>query len=1019
MDYIQRCGPISDVDGPYTTGVFDSRRLLRIFGVGRPDKEVKRRSPLPDERWRPPTIGLLTGMYGYRMPLAFSLSGSQTGIQVQLGTWSAKAGAGAGNQDRRCDVVASLLRGLYPAVALESVLDRGWTVPLSGLALGIPAPNGIDEIDGSAPVDRVLRSLVGTTWTALVLAYPVAESVVAAVRSQVLNEMRGIATAAKAESAPSPLAEQYTELLKATLASLGQGMATGAWRTGVYLLGDGESYPRLASAWRSVFSGDQSLPEPVRVFDLPKVGSLANDWALPDTESRPGPGYYRRPFEFQSLLTTAQLAAYAHLPELEVPGFAVSLAPRFDVVAKTPFNDPSSFVVGQILHNGRKTESPYAVTRRSLTRHVFVAGLTGSGKTNTIMALLLEAAANDIPFLVIEPAKTEYRALIDHPTLGSRMRVFTAGKAMVAPFVLNPFEVPKGITVSEHLDLLRAVFTAAFGMWSPLPQILELCLHSIYVDRGWDMRTNLNARLASPNETPAAFPTLSDLIAKAEEVVPSLGYDERVTGDMKAALITRLDSLRRGAKGAMLDVARSLPAEELFGQPTVVELEALGDEGDKAFFSGLLLIRLAEYRRACGQSRDLVHLLVVEEAHRLLSNVPTSVSEETANPRGEAVETFSNLLSEIRAYGQGVVIADQIPVRLAPDVVKNTNLKIAHRVVATDDRAALAGAMAMDERQAKALTSLDVGEAAVFSGGDDAPLLVKIPLVKDALSPTPPPDARVCTHMAGWRESGSFAALFHPQSFCVETCRTVAACEAARGLAEDKYVQRTLSRMLLSIVDEHGALDRIWDDLVAVLKARRPATVPDRDLLHAFAGHGSDWFARRRGAQAAWSYRDTAELGDHIRATLLIKAAGTNPVPDQLLAQLEQIIRRLHARTFEPYPACHLACTQDPPVCLYRSAVADLVISGRYHQAWRDADDKDANSEDRRSRQTWEICQDAAYELIEFPTEDVAAETKSVLDTAARRVCICFEQQMLADDRRKPPRAARRILARVLKEAGL
>ena len=85
--------------------------------------------------------------------------------------------------------------------------------------------------------------------------------------------------------------------------------------------------------WRSVFSGERSLPEPVRVFDRPEVDALARHWALPDREGAPGPGFYRRPFEFQTLLTTAQLASCVHLPELETPGFAVDLVPRFDTVA--------------------------------------------------------------------------------------------------------------------------------------------------------------------------------------------------------------------------------------------------------------------------------------------------------------------------------------------------------------------------------------------------------------------------------------------------------------------------------------------------------------------------------------------------------------------------------------------------------------------------------------------------------------------------------------------------------------
>jgi hypothetical protein len=128
---------------------------------------------------------------------------------------------------------------------------------------------------------------------------------------------------------------------------------------------------------------------------------------------------------------------------------------------------------------------------------------------------------------------------------------------------------------------------------------------------------------------------------------------------------------------------------------------------------------------------------------------------------------------------------------------------------------------------------------------------------------------------------------------------------------------------------------------------------------------------------------------------------------------------RLHAREFEPYMACAHVCTQDPPLCLYRSAVADLVVSGRYQQSWREADAADARTDDNSRHQTWEVCQDAAYELVEFPDGDTPEATRPAIETAARRVCMCFEQQMLADDHRKVPRTARRILARVMVEAGL
>jgi Helicase HerA, central domain len=1019
IDYLQRCmQPPAELGiGAVTAGALDTRRSLRILGVGRPDKHLRHRPQLPDEIWRAPTAGLIAGLYGYRIPLAFQLSGGDDGLQVHLGTWSARPGAGGAAQDRRRDVVASVLAGLYPSINLQRAAHDARAWALSGLALGVPAPDAPGDSDGATALDRLVRSMPAGPWSALVLAYPVSETMVAAVRAQILNEIRAVETSARTEGAPSPLTEHYVRLLALALESLGDALAAGAWRTAVYLLGDGGTYPSLAAGWRSVFSTERSLPEPVRIFDRPDAAELARGWALPDRESPSGPGHYRRPFELQTLLTTAQLARYVHLPENETPGFAVDTLPRFDAVAGgTP---DGGIALGRILHGRRETSAEYRVSLASLTRHTFVAGTTGSGKTNTIFSILARADAAGIPFLVLEPAKTEYRALIEHPVLGGRIRVFTAGKAAVAPMQLNPFEVPAGTSVSEHLDLIRAAFGAAFGLWTPLPQILERCLHAVYADRGWDLRTNGNVRLSAGDDPADAYPTLGDLLAKAAEVIRSLGYDERVTGDMYAALTTRLESLRTGGKGAMLDVARSLPMAELLEHPTVIELEGMGDEGDKAFLTGLILIRLAEHRRAQGQRDGLAHLLVIEEAHRLLANVPMHAAEELANPRGQAVETFSNLLSEVRAYGQGVIIADQVPVRLAPDVVKNTTLKIAHRTVSADDRAALGASMAMEDAQTAALTTLTVGEAAVFGAGDDAPLLVRIPLAKNPLAPTPPRDNVVAAHMASWRDRLADSSAFLARPFCAETCAGAsAACEAARQLVDDEYVQRTLSRTVLSAIGEPDALLRLWNDLVSVVRARCPARVAEQDLLRALAGHGADWLAGRRGAQGVWSYADTALFRDDLRAALLAQVERSSDASTRLAA-FRATAQILHARRVEPYPACHLVCTQQPPLCLYRSAVADLVIGGRYQAAWRDADVRDAGSEDKRRRETWEVCQDAAYELVEFPDSDTPAEPANEVEVAARRACLCFEQQMLAADRTKVPRTVRRVLARVLEEAGI
>jgi hypothetical protein len=650
-----------------------------------------------------------------------------------------------------------------------------------------------------------------------------------------------------------------------------------------------------------------------------------------------------------------------------------------------------------------------------LTRHAFVPGVTGSGKTNTIFHLLKQAAGAKIPFLVIEPAKTEYRALLSEPELTGKLRVYTLGSELISPFRLNPFEVLPGCTVSVHLDLLRSVFAASFGMWTPLPQVLEQCLYRIYERRGWDLAANRNNRLDEGGDPSMAFPTLSDLVTVVDEVTRTLGYEERISADIRAALHTRLNSLRAGGKGRMFDVQRSLPIVDLLAHPTILELEGMGDDDDKAFAMGLILIRLAEYRRSQGEADRLEHLLVIEEAHRLLANVAGVKTEEQADPRGKAVESFSNLLSEVRAFGQGVIVADQIPAKLAPDVIKNTHLKIAHRIVAEDDRLTLAGTMAMNEQQAQALSVLTVGQAAVFSEGDDAPVLVQVPPAKGREGDRTVSDEEVCRRMAALRDQEGWADLLLPFPGCKGVCTSQGPeCQAAAHVVEHPAFQRAFSRAVLSMTADPVALDRLWPDVLATIRANRPPDADEGKLLACLAVRAAQWYANRRGAQAGWSYAAAFEVAERLKATILEKASGTPS--DTARSGLRDLLQTLARRTLPPYPACAWICHGEPPLCIYRHAVADLVVSGSYFAAWRDADKSDAASKDHRRRASWDVCLDAGYALIEFPESETPPEATAAVNKAARRLCLCFAQQMLASDIRKPPRTAQRILEKITEE---
>ena len=98
------------------------------------------------------------------------------------------------------------------------------------------------------------------------------------------------------------------------------------------------------------------------------------------------------------------------------------------------------------------------------------------------------------------------------------------------------------------------------------------------------------------------------------------------------------------------------------------------------------------------------------------------------NSRGKAVESFANMLAEVREYGQGIVITDQIPTKLASDVIKNTNMKIVHRTLAQDDRLCVGETMNLNEAQTKELALLPVGEAVVCREGMEKAFRVQVDL---------------------------------------------------------------------------------------------------------------------------------------------------------------------------------------------------------------------------------------------------------------------------------------------------
>ena len=428
-------------------------------------------------------------------------------------------------------------------------------------------------------------------------------------------------------------------------------------------------------------------------------------------------------------MSVRELAQMAGLPQKEVVGLRLKEEVEFGLnVPLCPESAKTSVNLGTLVKSGSLAKGcEVGLDGNQLDRHVFVAGVTGSGKTTTCQTLLLSSGW---PFLVIEPAKTEYRGLKNAEKEKIRKQckdllVFTLGDDTVAPFRLNPFEFIPGESVTARVDMLMASITAAFDMEAAIPQLIERAIYACYEQCGWSVDDNTNSRFEDPfADGVFAFPTLGDVLRMTEKVVDEQGFDDRLKRDYIGSIKARLQGLTLGAKGFMLDCPRSIDFMKLLDKKVVLELEPIPNAAQKSLIIGFVLTNLlqAVKRKYQTTNAKVNHITLIEEAHRLLSKPEPGGSPS----QKQAAETFADMLAEIRKYGESLVIADQIPGKLTPEVMKNTNTKIIHRLFAQDDKEAVGHTMGLEEDQAKFLSNLAVGRAVVFNGNWPKAIQVQI-----------------------------------------------------------------------------------------------------------------------------------------------------------------------------------------------------------------------------------------------------------------------------------------------------
>jgi DNA helicase HerA-like ATPase len=507
------------------------------------------------------------------------------------------------------------------------------------------------------------------------------------------------------------------ERLRARHRELSRLQETGCWRIRVLVGGVNDAQVQTAAATlcaAAELDGHAYEITPTTTV----VASPTTAWS----HASPSGDDYQAPFTGGNPV----LAALARPPQRELPGIRVVAPRRFDVTPEGTPGARAGLRLGEVLHDGDATGAPLTISRDSLLRHTFVCGATGSGKSMTIRHLLTEASRHGVPWLVVEPAKAEYgrmAARLHH--LADQVIVINPSLVNQPAAGLNPLEPAAGFPLQTHADLIRALFIASFEPAEPFPQVIAAALNRCYRDAGWE----LGPGTPDDPDRHLPYPTLSDLVRAARHVVDEIDYGPEVTKNVRGFISIRVDSLRSGTTGRFFQGSHPIDFEALLRRHVVLQIEDVGDDADKAFFMGVVLVRLVEHLRQHRAGADeLAHLTVIEEAHRLMRNPDTGGRSTSVH----AVEMFASMLAEVRAYGEGLIIAEQIPRKIIPDVLKNTAVKVMHRLPAQDDRDAVGATMNLDDQQSESVVSVVPGVAAVFTDGMDRPVLVAVPDGRDA-----------------------------------------------------------------------------------------------------------------------------------------------------------------------------------------------------------------------------------------------------------------------------------------------
>lgn len=488
----------------------------------------------------------------------------------------------------------------------------------------------------------------------------------------------------------------------------------GGWNTAAYFISDGKaSSEALASIFLGLVRGHHSSTEDFALtsWSLDKTPTIL-DWLGQLTHPRLNPSFsddiainYLTP---ATLVSGKEMALELSLPRRSTSTVIVQETKAFGRKVQSLDTDNDStdrkIELGRIRHLWSDYNQRINLSLDNLASHLFVTGSTGAGKSNTIYNILGQLSDHNIPFLVIEPAKGEYKHVVGS---NKNVRVFGTNSKHTELLKINPFSFPEETHVLEHVDRLIEIFTVCWAMYAAMPAMLKDAILSCYERCGWNLVESTNN-----NERPY-FPTFTDLLLELEYIIENSSFSQEVKSNYAGALTTRIRSLANGLNGQIF-CANELNSNDLFDTSVIVDLSRVGSQETKSLIMGLLLIKLSEHRsKQALINQPLRHVTVLEEAHNLLGKVVSSAGEG-GNLSEKSIEMLTNAIAEMRTYGEGFIIADQSPTAVHSAAIKNTNTKIIMRLPDETDRVLAGKSAGLSDEQITELAKLPKGVAVVY-----------------------------------------------------------------------------------------------------------------------------------------------------------------------------------------------------------------------------------------------------------------------------------------------------------------